>query len=259
MGGPPQKSGPNVGLIVGLGCGGLVLIGVIITVIAVFTRGSPTTSTSGSVSPPPTTTSTLAPPPLTGGDLKAEVRDLRHFKGDFGKTRHFVGEIVNTGTDPVGFPTAKVTLFDTANTAVDSGTCASLVRVLEPGEKVPCTFSVFKGENFATFKVEMSPMRSFYRGELAKLEITDIKFTPKRGYNPHQLEGKITNKGTFKAKSVWALVSLYAVDGKIVGADQTVIAGNDLDMGASALFTAKIYNVADKPETYRVKAIGYSD
>jgi hypothetical protein len=259
MGGPPQKSGPNVGLLVGLGCGGLVVVGGIITaVVALTARSTPPTST-GSVATTPSTPSTLAPPPMTGGDLKAEVRDLRHFKGDFGKTRHFVGEIINTGADPVGFPTAKVTLFDTANTAVDSGTCASLVRVLEPGEKVPCTFSVFKGENFATFKVEMSPMRSFYRGELAKLEITDIKFTPKRGYNPHQLEGKITNKGTFKAKSVWALVSLYGVDGKIVGADQTVIAGNDLDQGASALFTAKIYNVADKPETYRVKAIGYSD
>ena len=38
-----------------------------------------------------------------------------------------------------------------------------------------------------------------------------------------------------------------------------MIAGNDLDPAAGALFTAKIYNVADKPETYRVKAVGYSD
>lgn len=259
MGGPPQKSGSNVGLFVGLGCGALVIIGGIITVVVYMAASKPTTTSGGSVSTTPTMPSTIAPPPTTGGDLKSEVRDLRHFKGEFGKTRHFVGEIVNTGTDPVGFPSAKVTLFDTSNTAVDSGTCASLIRVLEPGEKVPCTFSAFKADSFATFKVEMTPMRSFYRGELAKLEITDIKFTPKRGYNPHQLDGKITNKGAFKAKSVWALVSLYGVDGKIVGADQTAIAGNDLDPGASALFTAKIYNVADKPETYRVKAIGYSD
>jgi hypothetical protein len=259
MGGPPKKSGPSAGLLIGIGCGALVLLGGLAIGLGVYFTRKAATTLAGSLPSTTAPTSTIAPPPTSTGELKAEVRDLRHFKGDFGKTRHFVGEIHNTGTAPMGFPSAKVTLFDASNTAVDSGTCASLVRVLEVGEKVPCTFSVFKADTFNTFKVEITPTKSYYRGELAKLDITDIKFTPKRGYNPHQLEGKITNKGAFKAKSVWAIVSLFGTDGKIVGADQTLIAGNDLDPGAGAIFTAKIYNVADKPETYKVKAIGYSD
>jgi hypothetical protein len=259
MGGPPKKSGPNPGLLIGIGCGVLFVLGGIATALGVYFTRQAASTFAGSIPTTPATPTTTAPPTLTGGDVKAEVRDLRHFKGDFGKSRHFIGEIVNTGTDSIGFPTAKVTLFDAGNTAVDSGTCASLVRVLEPGEKVPCSFAIFKSDSFTSFKVDINPMRSFYRGELAKLEITDIKFTPKRGFNPHQLEGKITNKGAFRAKSIWALVSLYGVDGKIVGADQTPIPGNDLEPNTGAIFTAKIYNVAEKPETYRVKAVGYSD
>jgi hypothetical protein len=260
MGAPPQKSGPGAGVIIGIGCAALVVLGGVAIGLGVYFTRKAAATIAGSLPSATTLPGGPASPGMTtSGDLKAEVRDLRHFKGDFGKTRHFIGEIYNTGTEPMGFPTAKVTLFDAANVAVDSGTCASLVRVLPPGEKVPCALSVFKVDTFNTFKVEITPMKSFYRGDLANLEVTDIKFTPKRGYNPHQLEGKITNKGTFKAKSVWAIVSLYGTDGKIVGSDQTLIAGNDLDPGGGAIFTAKIYNVADKPETYRVKAIGYSD
>lgn len=259
MGNQPRKSGPSVGLILGIGCLALLVLGGVATGFAFYFARKAASTLAGSVGTTTSPISTTAPPPLTAGDLKAEVRDLRGFKGDFGKTRHFVGEIHNTGTDPIGFPTAKVTLFDAANTAIDSGTCASLVRVLEPGEKVPCVLSVFKADTFSSSKVEITPMKSFYRGELATLEVTDIKFTPKKGYTPHELQGKITNKSSFKAKNVWALVSLYGADGKIVGADQTLVAGNDLEPGGGGIFKAKVYNVADKPDTYRVKAVGYSD
>jgi len=270
MGGPPmppKKSGPNIGLIVGLGCGGLFVVGVIVTIVAVFavrkkassisyTTTTPTTTSTGSLG----SSSTGGSKTTTGtGNLKAELRDLRDFKGQFGKTRYFVGELYNTGEDPLGFPSAKVTLYDASNTAVDSGTCTSLVRVLPPGEKVPCFFSVFKGANYSTFKTEIKPMRSYYNGKIADLKISDVKFTPKRGYSPHQLDGKITNKSDFKAKSVWALVSLYGDDGKIVGADQALVAGNDLDPGMSGMFSAKVYNVAATPKKYEVIAVGYSD
>lgn len=255
MGSPPKKSGSPAGLIIGIGCAVLfVLVAGGAGFAIFFLRGKASSSVSSSPSSGRPSSATAV-----SGDLKAEVRDLKHYKGDFGKMRHFIGEIHNTGTEPIGYPTAKVTLFDASNVAVDSGVCGSVVRTLPPGEKLPCMFSVFKADSFATFKVEITPMKAFQRGDAADLEVTDIKFTPKRGFNPHQLDGKITNKSSFKAKGVWAVVSLYGTDGKIVGADQTQIAGADLDPGGSALFTAKVYNVADKPETYRVAAVGYGD
>jgi hypothetical protein len=265
---PAPKKGPNVGLIVGLGCGGLFLFALIGTVGAIVwgANKAATTIASTPMSPPSTTGSGTG----TAGDddpfgikpsanMKAELKDLRHFKAEYGNTVHFVGEIHNTGTEAIGFPNIKVTFYDDSNTAIDSGTCSSLIRQLDPGEKVPCTFSLVKTTKWASYKPEVSPMRPLFTGKPAKLKISDTKFTAKRGFQPHQVEGKIANESAFKAKSVWALVSLYDKEGKIVGSDQALVAGNDLDAGTGGLFNAKIYNVAAPPDTFRVVAIGYSE
>jgi hypothetical protein len=262
---PPQKKGPNVGLIVGLGCLGLAVLGGIgvaaiafmsyrraATVAAAITRPASATT-------PPRTGSPSGGLGTTSGTLKAELRDLHESKADYGKGHYFVGELYNTGDTPLGFPSAKITLLDASSTAVDSGICSSVVQSLPPGEKVPCTFATFKAATFASTKIDITPMRSYTTKALADLKVENIKFTPKKGYSPHQLEGKITNLSSFKAKSVWAIVSLYGADGKIVGAEQALVAGSDLDGGQSALFSAKISNVAGTPQTYNVKPVGYGE
>jgi hypothetical protein len=254
----PKKSGSSLGLIFGLGCGGLALLTVIGGAVAFFmVRGKAS-------SPPPSYASPAVPSPVaapttTSGDLKAELKDLTPIKSKYGKSMRFVGEIINTGTEDLGYPSAKVTFFDAQNTAVDSGTCGSLVRVLPPGDKAPCMFSIFKGLDYTTYKIEMTPFRSSFRGQIADIDITDIKFTPKRGYQPDTLEGKLKNKSTFKAKNVWAIVTLYDANKKIVGADNALVAGSDLEANQSGLFSAKVYEVAGTPDSYRVVAIGYSE
>lgn len=261
----PQKKS-NIGMIIGIGCGGLfllTLIGVGIAyyyinkaakaVVAAIPSAFPVNSAGGIDDDP----FDLKPP--SSGNLKAELKDLRNFKADFGSSIHFVGEIHNTGADPIGYPSAKITFLDATNTAIDSGTCSSMIRDLAPGEKVPCSFSLFKTKTWASYKTEIKPVRPLFVGKAAKLKISDTKFTAKKGYNPHQVTGKITNESTFKAKGVWALVSLYDKDGKICGADNALVAGNDLDAGQGGVFTAKVYNVAGTPDTFRVLAIGYGE
>lgn len=261
---PPQKKGPPVGLIIGLGCLGLALLGGLgVFGMAYYGYRRASAIAAGHTPPvattPPRSGSGGLGTSATSGTLKAELRDLRDFSGDFGKGHYFVGELYNTGDTPLGFISAKITLLDAGGTAVDSAICASVVRALPPGEKVPCSFSTFKAASFASTKVDINPMRSYTTPALADLKVENIKFTPKKGYSPHQLEGKITNLSSFKAKSVWALVSLYGADGKIVGSEQTLVAGSDLDAGQGGLFSAKIYNVAAPPQTYQVKAIGYGE
>jgi len=261
---PPQKQGPNVGLIVGLGCLVLFVLGGIGLAFVFFGFRRAATSVAG-IAPP------VAVRPTSGGTsggvgvgtgtgaLKVELHDLRDFAGSFGKARYFVGELQNTGDTAVGYPSAKITLLDASNTAIDSTVCASVIRLLPPGDKVPCTFSSSKADGFKSSRTEITPMRSYLKGVPAEFKVEGIKFTPKKGYSPNQLEGKITNLSSFKAKSVWALVSLYGTDGKIVGAEQTLVAGSDLEAGASALFSAKVYNVAAQPQTYTVKPVGYGE
>lgn len=269
MGGPPQQpqKKSNIGMIIGIGCGGLFLIALIGGIVAVYYINKAAKATAAAIASAFPVDSTgkltgdpfgdLAPP--SKGNLKAELKDLRNFKAEFGSSIHFVGEIHNTGEDAIGYPNAKITFFDASKTAIDSGTCSSMIRDLAPAEKVPCSFSLFKTKAWDSYKVEINPVRPLFVGKAAKLKITDTKFTPKKGYNPHQVEGKITNESAFKAKGVWALVSLYDKDGKICGADNALVAGNDLDPNQGGVFTAKVYNVAGTPDTFRVLAIGYGD
>lgn len=261
MGPPPAKKGPPVGLIIGLGCGGLALIGIIVTVFIFLGARKAAQEIANAPELKGTSEKTPSIPGLPeAGDLKAELRDLREFKGSLGSARYFVGEIHNTGKGSLGFPMAKVVLYDAANTAVESGTCMSVVRVLPPGEKVPCNFLVTGNKTWTSHKVEITPQRSFFNGELAKLEITDVKFNPKkRVYGAHELEGKITNKSAFTAKGVMAIISLYDKADKIVGSAQVPVAGNNLATGTSARFEGKIFDVADTPEKWQVVAVGYSE
>ncbi len=260
---PPQKQGPNVGLIVGLGCLGLLVLGGL--GVGALAMISYRRASSAMLSPPPPYTpprtgSGTAPTPTTAtGTLKIELRDLRNFKGSGTGSRYFIGELVNTGDAPISHPSARVTLLDASGTALDSAFCASMLRDLAPGEKVPCTFLSMKSGGFATTRIEATPTRSYTTKPAGDLDVQGVKFTPKKGYSPHVLEGKVTNRSSFKVKPAWVLVSLYGADGKLVGVDQTLVAGSDLEGGASALFSAKVYNVAAPPVTYQVKAVGYGE
>ncbi|EYF02483.1 Hypothetical protein CAP_7105 [Chondromyces apiculatus DSM 436] len=247
-----------MGLIVGLGCGGIVLIGIIVSVVLFFKAKSAAEEILNSPE-----MKSLGDPGIgapSDGSLKAELRDLRSFKGSLGGSRYFVGEIHNTGTANIGFPMAKVTLYDASNTAVESGTCMSVVRALSPGEKVPCTFMVTGNKTWKSEKVEITPQRAFLTGEVAKLDITDVKFTPKKqAYSAHDISGKVTNQSSFLAKNVMVIVSLYDKAGKIVGATQAPVAGNNLATATSARFEAKIFDVAETPDRWQVIAVGYSE
>lgn len=254
---PPRPRGPNAALLVGLGCGALVVLGAAgAAAFLLMARRPPApppgvaaTATAGAKGSGP------APRPGAAGDLRAELRDLRDFKSEFGKARHLVGELVNTGDEPVGFLSAKVTVYDAQSTALDSGTCTTLVKDLAPGDKVPCTLSIFKVDTWASLKVDVRPLRAS-QPSAPDLTVSDTKLTPKSGHTPNTVEGKILNGSDRAAKNVWAVVSLYGADGKIVGADNALVAGNDLQPGQAGSFTARCYNVAAPPVTFQVRATG---
>lgn len=256
---PPPKSGSNLGLILGVGCGVLVLIGGIVAAIILFAvrDSSPSasrssgTSTSRSVGDDDDN----APTPSSKGS--AELRDVRFFTGSLGgNVLHMVAEIYNPGQSAVGFPQAKVTLYDAGNTAVASSYCTTMVRILPAGENIPC-YAVFSDvKTWKNYKAEVSSSTPF--GRLADVKASDIEYAgPTRNWEPHTLTGKISNLGTVQAKSVWAVVGLYDKDNKIAGVGTAPVAGNDLDPGAGGNFKVSIYNVAAPVMRYVVTPVGY--
>lgn len=258
---PPPPRGPNVGLFVALGCvGALVLIGGIGA--AVFLAARTDASAPVAESPAKAPDGTPAKPSSTAsGDpgLSLELRDFRHWKETDKDTTHFVGELVNAGDGAIGSPTARIVFYDAAGTAVETGYCSSMVRTLAPGAKVPCTYGIWKPFPWKSYKIELEPRKPYSKAQAAELFVSEVVSTPKAGYEPHMVTGKLTNKSSFTAKSVWAIASLYGADGKIIAADSTLVAGKDLPAGGSGLFKLRFYQMAAAPVSVKVIGAGYSE
>jgi hypothetical protein len=243
----PPRRGPNVGLIIGIGCGAIVALGLLVGgVVLALTMQSASPRKRGAVAP----SASVAP----SGSPQAELRDVRTWRGEDG-ARRVIGEIVNVGTEPVLAPVAKLTFFDATNKPIDSGQCTTALESLARGEKTPCAMIVTKSETYASYKAEITSAPVGEPHKMAELRVTDVKYTGKKAGAPASLDGKITNVSTFRAKAVEAIVSLYGADAKIVAAEKTTL--GDLEPGGAATFSVKITDFAAPAETYRVKAVGY--
>ncbi|XXT24344.1 FxLYD domain-containing protein [Sorangium sp. So ce429] len=260
---PPKRS--HVALFLGIGCGAVFLLCILAGAVAIYVS-TDVTARELATRPAPRPSAPVLDGPVDAPDtsadqgvLRAEIRDLRAFPSRAGKLHHFVGEIHNVGAIPIGAPSARVTLYDARDVALESGDCATQVRFLPPGEKVPCLFTTQRPAALAAFRAEVATAAPSFRGKLAKLSIADTKFTPTRGQSPYQVSGRITNESTFTARSVLAIVSLYGADGKIVGVSQIPVGAGDLAPLASGSFAATIVDVADAPATWQVLAVGYSE
>jgi hypothetical protein len=259
---PPPPRSPNVGLFVALGCvGALVVLGGVGAAVFFVTARS---QTGGEVPDGPQKALDGKPSKPTGttaedSDLSLELRDFRSWKETGKDTTHFVGELVNTGDGAVGSPTARIVFYDAAGTALDTGYCSSMVRSLAPGAKVPCTYGIWKPFAWKSYKIELEPRKPYSKAQAAELVVSEVVSTPKAGYEPHLVTGKLTNKSSFTAKGVWAIASLYGADGKIIAADNTLVAGKDLAPGGSGLFKLRFYQMADTPASVKVIGAGYSE
>lgn len=254
----PKKSGSNLGLIIGLGCGALVLVGVVLAVIGAVVAGRDKVPEASKDSPAVEQPAPPPPPPTAEGKL--ELQDLRFFPGPgTSQILHVVGELANTGSAPINAPRAKITVYDGSKTALDDTICgAFIVRDLQPNEKVPCNAVMSKASGYKTFKVEAEFSQAFVSYRAADLAISNVESTsPRSVFGAHKVTGTITNNSPFTAKSVWVVVGLYDDDGKIVGAGKTIVAGNDLDPGGSGKFNVSIFNVQGKPKKSLTKVFGY--
>ncbi len=245
---PPPKQG-NAGLYAGVGAGCLVLLVVGVGVgFAVMRKVERTASAIASAV-------ASASPAHPGVELK----DARFFRSGSVGTLSMVGELVNDGTTAVASPSAKITLYDDAKTAVDSTTCLSPgVRLLAPGESVPCATLFPKVKDFQYYRVEPSSVAPIAGVQIVKLEMSGVEaMPPSVRAAPHKVSGKVTNTSSLTAKDVWIVVGLYDADGKISGAGQATVAGNDLGPGASAQFEVSVPWVAKPSVSFAAKAFGY--
>jgi hypothetical protein len=198
------------------------------------------------------------------GTPRVELQGIRFFEaseaaaGDGATSRmlHIVAELVNVGSAPAASPEATITLYDAAKVAVGTATCsAPMVRDLEPGERVPCQ-GAFKPAEWKTYTVDIQIADSAARA--AALEIAGVEtVTPRSPFGAHTVSGQVVNRSPFVARDVWVVVGLYDTEGRIVGAGRTLVAGNDLEPGATAAFSVHVFTVAATPARAMTQAFAY--
>jgi hypothetical protein len=201
------------------------------------------------------------------GDARVELQGMRFFEANeatpdddadaaAGRMLHVVAELASVGSAAAASPEATITLYDAAKVAVGTMSCAApMVRDLEPGERVPCQGSV-KAAEWKSYTVDVQLADATARA--ATLEIAGVEtVAPRAPFGAHKVSGQVANRSSFVARNVWVVVGLYDAEGKIVGAGRTLVAGNDLDAGATASFSVNIFNVAGTPARAMTQAFAY--
>jgi len=237
-----KKSGGGWAVILGGGCAIVVIAGAIVAVVVLLVAraGTPTPA-----APAPTGA------PVPGARVVArDVRELRDVAGRLA----FVAELQNGGS-PVGTVSARLRLLS-ASREVAGATCTPALRLLPAGDKVPCTFSFAQ----APGPYDRTDVVVDARAPPAILELASLVVTRSslgRPASGAEVDGTLSNQGTFAARSVAVLVSFYGADGKIVGAG-TFQLGRELRAGTSVAFTV-VADVAAPVRTFNAKAVGYRD
>jgi len=194
------------------------------------------------------------------GNGVVELRDLRLFtKSDTDTALYYVAELVNVSEQSVAQPRAEIVLYDQQRQVLGEASCdAMVVMDLEPGQAVPCTGVVSKGNGFASHRVTTSYSAPDGGRRAAELTIGSVDTAaPKKRYGAHRVSGTITNRSAFDASDVWVIVGLYGEDGEIVGAGRTKLAEGPLSGGGTGPFSVSIFNASGRSKTSRVLVFGY--
>jgi hypothetical protein len=227
-----RTGGPSIATILGGGCALVVVLGGIVVLIVHLITGEGLLA---------------ADPPL-----KVEVHDLRAYRGHAGNLT-LIGELQNMSSAPIEAPVARATLYDARRAALGIASCAPPIQVLGPREKVPCAFSFGAVATYAAMDLS-APARPAPAGsQPASLAVTGTRLRQVGALAV--LDGIVRNTGSFAARRVVLLVSLYGADNKIVG--QAYVDARDLAPGESAPFNASVAEMAAAPQTFAVRAFGY--
>jgi hypothetical protein len=252
----PVRSSPV--LLVGVLVASFLLIGLGVAAFVLIVGGKATAGTPSAGEPERGQGSLVGSSRPAETTDKLQLRDSRFFTGQAGgNLLYMVAEIQNVSATAVGTPEAKVTLNDAAGNRVSTSTCNALIRALAPGKSIPCAavFSDVKTWKTSQVELEAEPTPALTPAQVTASEI--VYSSSRKAGEPHTLSGRITNTGSSRAKSVWAIVGLYDQAGKIAGVGTGPVDGTDLEPGASASFKVSIYAVAAPIDRYVVTPVGY--
>jgi hypothetical protein len=203
-------------------------------------------------------------PRVEAGGVRAELRDVVVTRHPFHGEDSFLGELHNTGSAPIDSPAGRLTL------GLLTAQC-TFRGIVEPGEKVPCDLRFVPAipRHAGPIEAEVLPLR-VARGRRPALRLLDARLHPKLGDGRPSVTGHVRNDSGRDLYPVYVIASVYGDDGKIVGAESTLVDANEgappsrehtdsygvLRAGQVGAFRAVIERQAATPVTFSVVATG---
>jgi hypothetical protein len=169
-----------------------------------------------------------------------------------------VGEILNNTGSNVGSIQISGTLRDTNGNVVDSDYTFSDIDVLTPGMKSPFSIFFLDPPSWATYDLFVTwDTTSDQPHSLEILNHTSYFDS----YDAYHVVGEIRNQYAENRTYIEAYVTLYDVNGKVIGVDSSYTNPHDLAHGQTASFDTEIYFWKGKPDrnqvaTYSLQVIG---
>lgn len=209
------------------------------------------TVTPGLIRPPEATTLPVPTPPK----LEAQVGAFSPIS--IGNALYFVGEVHNTGDQPFERPEVSVVLYDATGQVLANERGFATQDTVASGQRVPVRV-VFTTPppQWSKFQVLFQPEAATEPGLHNYFDLTtsalNLVRSPTTGY---LVSGKVKNSGARPARYIQAVVTLYGVNGQVVGVGEDMTDPDHLAPNGSAVFKVTIYSVAAEPISYRVQLV----
>jgi hypothetical protein len=200
-----------------------VIVTVIVTPESLTSTPEPTNTPKPTSTPEPPTTPTLNIPPL-------EI--LSHQSNTYGVLFHIIGEVRNNANVPMEVVKIIATLYDQDNKVSGTSYNYPIIDVIPPGGKSPFEIGTDKWEGTTSYKLQVQGRE----GDLPRQDLVILSSESYKANGWLHILGEVKNTGETEAKLVELIISLYDVNGILVGFTYTYTTLDTIPPGETSPF-----------------------
>ena len=167
---------------------------------------------------------------------------------------HVVGEVKNTGSKNLKYVKLTATLYDSANTVVDTTFTYTAIDVLVPNQKSPFEIISTKKASVDHYTVVVSDYSETSEQPYRQFSVLS-KTGSLNSIGYYEVVGEVKNTGSKSVTYVRVDITCYDSAGKVVATSFTYSDPKDLSAGQTAPFKAYVTdkNVASKIVSFEVQ------
>ena len=190
----------------------------------------------------PTPTQTASPTSLPAGVI---VLSSSAFTPEYSSFLYIVGEVLNNTTTNVEWIEISATLRDSSGNVVGSDSTYSDIDTLTPGMKSPFWILASIPPAWSTYELHVSYDTT--SDQPYPLEILN-QTSYFDSYGGFHVTGEVRNQYAVERTFVKAFVTMYDINGKVIGTNYTYTNPDDILPGQTASFEVEVFSWKGEPD-----------